>query len=332
VTDDQASGPLDDHGTHGTPRHAGKADADHTDHTDAHHADADAGHTDHTDADAGHTDHADADADYADADYADAYRTDADADRTDADPAHADHGNAGNAGGDDGASNEPETHLVLVRHGHARAVDTGVVAGHRGCTGLSDLGHRQAEALRDRLAAARFEADALVTSVLPRAIETAEIIAPALGADPAGIPHVCDLCERHPGEGDGLTWDAFVERYGSVDPLDDPDRPMSPGGESYNAFGARVAAAITRLTERYAGRTVVVVSHGGVILATTMALLGLGPRWFSHDLRNTSITEWVRAGDGRWLLDRFNDAAHLEALTATASLAPTSTAGGSLRQ
>jgi broad specificity phosphatase PhoE len=251
---------------------------------------------------------------------------------------HRDHADPHENDHDDRGETSPDTRLVIVRHGHARAVDTGVVAGHRGCTGLSDLGRRQAEALRDRLARAGFRADAVVTSVLPRAIETAEIVAPAVGVDPGGVPHLCELCERHPGEGDGLTWDSFVERYGAIDPLEDPDHPMSPGGESARSFRARVEAAVARLAERYAGRTVLVVSHGGVILATTLSLLGLGPRWFARDLQNTSLTEWVRGSDGRWLLHRFNDAAHLEALTAkiatatpSAALAPSANDGGSLR-
>jgi probable phosphoglycerate mutase len=235
---------------------------------------------------------------------------------------HSDHRNSDN--------HHPDTRLVLVRHGHARAAETGVVAGHRGCTGLSALGRHQAEALRDRLAASGFRADGVVTSVLPRAIETAEAIAPAVGVEADHVPHLCDLCELHPGEGDGLTWDGFVERYGAVDPLADPDRPLSPRGESARSFEARVEAAVADLAERYAGRSVLVVSHGGVILAATLALLGLGPRWFARDLRNTSLTEWVRGGDGRWLLHRFNDAAHLEAMTAP--LAPSPNDGGSLRR
>lgn len=208
----------------------------------------------------------------------------------------------------------PETHLVLVRHGHAAAIDSGVVAGHRGCTGLSATGRRQAEALRDRFAAQGFRPDALVTSVLPRAIETAEILSPGLGIDPARIPHDCELCERHPGEGDGLTWEKLVARYGRLDPVIDPDRPMSPGGESGRVFRHRVEVAVTRLVEAHDGRTVVAVVHAGVILATTLALLGLGPRHLAHELENASVTEWVRAADGHWLLHRFNDAAHLEPL------------------
>ena len=36
-------------------------------------------------------------------------------------------------------------------------------------------------------------------------------VAPVLG-DPE-ISQDCDLCEHHPGEGDGLTWEVFDERY-----------------------------------------------------------------------------------------------------------------------
>jgi probable phosphoglycerate mutase len=212
-----------------------------------------------------------------------------------------------------------DTHVVLVRHGHARAVELGVVAGHRGCVGLSATGRRQAEGLRDRLVGAGFRADAVVTSVLPRAIETAEVIAEGLGVGTACIPHDCGLCERHPGEADGLTWDELVARYGPLDPVREPDRPMSPGGETGRAFRRRALAGVEALAARHAGGTVLAVTHGGVILAATLALLGVAPRSFAHELANTSVTEWVRTDDGRWLLHRFNDAAHLERSGAPAS-------------
>ncbi|HEX8803900.1 MAG TPA: histidine phosphatase family protein, partial [Acidimicrobiales bacterium] len=204
----------------------------------------------------------------------------------------------------------------LVRHGHARSADDRVVAGHAGCRGLSDLGRRQAEALRDRLAVQRFRPDAVVTSLLPRAVETAEIVAEGLVDDPSAIPRDCDLCERHPGDADGWSWEELAARHGGVDPVRHPDRPPAPGGESGRAMRQRVVATVAQLSHRYPGRTVLVVTHAGVILHATLHLLGLGPRWFAHDLANTSVTEWVRDGEGRWLLGRFNDAAHLEALGA----------------
>jgi probable phosphoglycerate mutase len=204
------------------------------------------------------------------------------------------------------------TRLVFVRHGLSLATEQGVVGGHNGCTGLATTGRRQAEALRDRLKATGFEVDVVFTSLLPRAIETAEILADGLGVDVATIRRRCELCERHPGEGDGLTWDVFVERYGAVDPLTHPDEPPSPGGESAAAFRARVTLAIAGIVDDHPGQRVMIVCHGGVILAATLALLGLPNRRLTPDLTHTSLTEWVRDADGRWLLARFNDAGHLE--------------------
>ena len=98
--------------------------------------------------------------------------------------------------------------LILVRHGDAHAGFGGVIGGRTGCLGLTDLGRRQAEALRQHLASSgRVRADALLASELPRAIETAAIIAPGLGVEAFG--QACDLCEVHTGEADGLDRAAF---------------------------------------------------------------------------------------------------------------------------
>ncbi len=202
------------------------------------------------------------------------------------------------------------TRLVLIRHGEARAALDRVVAGERGCKGLTELGRRQAEMLRDRLArTGELVADVLMASTLPRAVETAEIIAPALGRP--DIVRDCDLCELHPGEADTLGWDEYEQRYG-VDMVANPFEPMSPGGESLAEFNLRVGRALTRLVSEHEGRSVVVACHGGVVMGSMISFLGLpSQRQASADLvvTNTSITEWER--EGRWRLVRFNDSAHL---------------------
>src|SRR5688500_15794979 len=106
--------------------------------------------------------------------------------------------------------------LILVRHGDAHAGFRGPIAGPTGCAGLTALGRRQAEALCKYLAdSGRVRADVLLASVLPRAIETAGIIAPGLGLELAGPD--CDLCEFHTGEADGVDWADYNVRYGSFD-------------------------------------------------------------------------------------------------------------------
>ena len=209
------------------------------------------------------------------------------------------------------------TRLVLVRHGEAQCHVDQVVGGTRGCTGLSDLGRRQAEALRRRLerTAELAAADALYASTLPRAVETAEVIAAAVGA--STVKQDEDLCELQPGEADGITWEEFRERYtypgtGAVDLY----RPMAPGAESWATFSARVGSALSRLVAAHEGQTVVVACHGGVIECSLRALgeLPLAPRFLAR-IENTSLTEWERSPAGgdetRWTLVRFNDAAHL---------------------
>ena len=124
--------------------------------------------------------------------------------------------------------------LVLVRHGDAHAGFVGVIGGERGCAGLTDLGRLQAEALRDHLAATGLvQADALLASTIPRAIETAEIIAPGLGFD--AVARHCDLCEVHTGEADGLEWVEYSERYGGFDMEAEPDRLFAPRGRAGTA-------------------------------------------------------------------------------------------------
>jgi probable phosphoglycerate mutase len=216
------------------------------------------------------------------------------------------------------------TRLVLIRHGESRSTVDRMVGGHQGCGGLTDRGVLQAKALYERLARTGelAGAAALLTSVLPRAIQTAEIIAPALGG--LAVEQQCELCEIHHGEGDGLTWEEFGARYRPVGLASgNPYTAMAPDGESWAGFYVRVGEALLRAASDHAGRTVIVVCHGGVIEGAFATLGGLPLRRpFDVRIENTSLTEWsYHPVDGdlgnaghrlaRWRLDRFNDTAHL---------------------
>jgi broad specificity phosphatase PhoE len=203
--------------------------------------------------------------------------------------------------------------LILVRHGDAHAGFHGVIGGHRGCEGLTDLGRRQAEALRDYLAATqRVRADVLLASELPRAIETASIIAPALGLQI--LRQECDLCEVHPGESDGLTWTEHAARYGSFSMQAEPERVFAPGGDSWTTFHERVRRILERLADEFSDQTVVAVCHAGVITASIRLLLGTRDAGDNAQLRptNTGLTEWEHDPQSRrWILHSFNETPHL---------------------
>ncbi|MDH3752425.1 MAG: histidine phosphatase family protein [Acidimicrobiia bacterium] len=212
------------------------------------------------------------------------------------------------------------TRLLLVRHGESNATVQGILAGELHCTGLSDLGRRQAAALARRFDADGVHAvDALWSSQLPRARETAEILATALGGLEPNID--ADLEEQRPGDADGTRFADFADRFGRVDHRRAPFTPMAPGAESFAGFHHRVGEAIYRVIGANEGESILVSCHGGVIDVVFRLLLGL-PRIGSFDLwtLNTSVTEFTREigddGPGRWRLVRYNDHAHLAGLPA----------------
>ena len=208
------------------------------------------------------------------------------------------------------------TDLVLVRHGEAQSYVDGVIGGAAGCTGLSDLGRRQAAALRDRLDRTDelAAATAIYTSTLPRAIETAEIIAPAVGGH--AVNPTCELCELHVDDRlDGKPFDEFAEWY-DWPPTANPYVGWTDGAEPWAEFLVRVGRELDRIVREHAGEMVVVVCHGGVIGAALSVFAELPIRQpFRLLIDNTSMTEWSLRPDpvgvDRWHLARFNDAAHL---------------------
>ena len=202
--------------------------------------------------------------------------------------------------------------LILVRHGEAYAGLHGIIGGPQGCAGLTPRGREQAEALRDHLAHSTWQADVLIASVLPRAIETAQIVAPALGFE--SFAQDCDLCEVHTGEADGLDWADYTAQYGALDMLAEPDRVFAPGGDSWNSFHERVERTLRRLADDHIDKTVVAVCHAGVIMASVRAIFDVPHPGTGARLQptNTGLTEWeYEPALDRWTLHTFNDISHL---------------------
>jgi probable phosphoglycerate mutase len=179
-----------------------------------------------------------------------------------------------------------ETRLILIRHGQSRHKLRGVVGGPRGCTGLTDLGREQAGRLRDRLARqAGLAGAALYSSTIPRAVETATIIAPALGATaPRQHPGLCSYLIDPAA--DGLPIDEYRRRFGAHG--GGVYRPYEEGTEAWAQLLVRVGAALFEIAIANAGRT----------------------EWTTADDPGAGgPPDWPMA---RWTLVRLNDAAHLE--------------------
>tara|TARA_B110000014_G_C19968849_1_gene501508 strand:+ start:96 stop:764 length:669 start_codon:yes stop_codon:yes gene_type:complete len=214
-------------------------------------------------------------------------------------------------------AHEDKTRLILIRHGESNVTVEKILGGEKSCTGLSDLGRAQASALCERLGKEAIEVNCLYSSTMPRAIETAEIIQPALKV--TELLTEKELVEHRPGEADGKPYETIEGLYGSLDYYGRPHAPFAPGAESLSGFHFRVSAALETVIARHVGESIIIVCHGGVIDVAIRQLLDF-PRRGQFDLwtLNTSLTEFTvdDRGDkrGRWTLIRYNDHAHLVGL------------------
>ncbi|MET0144149.1 MAG: histidine phosphatase family protein [Ilumatobacteraceae bacterium] len=207
------------------------------------------------------------------------------------------------------------TRLVLIRHGESRSSVARAIGGPRTCGGLSDLGRQQCERLARRLGETGELSDVvLYASQYPRAAETAEIVAPALGGPEIHID--ARFGEHDPGPDiDGLTFEEFLACYGMPDWESDPHAVTFPGGETIADLHHRVGSAVRDVVAADPGRTIVVCCHGGVVNAVLrMALRAPVTGAFELFTTNASLTELVLVRPGRWRLQRYNDAAHLAGL------------------
>lgn len=208
----------------------------------------------------------------------------------------------------------PESKLFLIRHGESTCTVEKIVGGIKGCSGLSDFGRLQVQALAQRIAQTKEfgSIGAIYSSVLPRAIETGEILISAIGNNLV-LDKQCNLCELHPGIADGLGWQQADDEFGLKDFFHDPNQPLSPQGESWASFLNRVKDSLENLVKTHPGQNIVVATHGGMIDGSLIQFLGLPYYGRRAQLRssNASITEWSFS-DSKWRLVRYNDTAHLK--------------------
>ncbi|NJC71137.1 histidine phosphatase family protein [Planosporangium thailandense] len=178
--------------------------------------------------------------------------------------------------------------LVVVRHGRTGWNAEGRFQGQADPP-LDRVGHRQAEAVADAVAALR--PGLILASDLRRARQTAQ----PLGAR-CGLPVIPDarLREVDLGGWAGLDRAEAARRY--PDEYDRWSRGIDVrrgGGETLAEAGTRAAAALlAALTGTAPGSTVVAVSHGLVLRAAISRLAGLGIVRLAVDAPHLANGEW----------------------------------------
>lgn len=201
-----------------------------------------------------------------------------------------------------------QTELYLVRHGQTAGNVNRLFIGATDIP-LDETGERQALELGERFAG--IELDDIVTSPLQRARKTAEAIGNVTGHSPIVVP---GLSEMDFGKAEGLSFQQVIEQFpelrddlGTISNLN----LTFPGGESRRGFVERITTAFLGIIERYEGKTVAAVAHGGVI-GTFYAQLHRepDPDMARYAVANCSIGHLIVTHD-HTRIELWNDVSHL---------------------
>jgi 2,3-bisphosphoglycerate-dependent phosphoglycerate mutase len=206
------------------------------------------------------------------------------------------------------------TTVHLIRHGDYRDGPERE-GGPLRDLGLTEEGRAQAHRLRERLMADKLlKADVLLSSTERRALETAEIVASALGLP---VTPDRDLEEWRSDDGT-IPADKFMAQWKQLSERERPFHRFQPDSETGIEFTTRVHSALHRLIRAHEGKRLALMTHGGVIQAAFQFFFGYGDAAFRRAYPaagHTSITGWrseaAASGGERWVLDFSNDRAHL---------------------
>lgn len=209
-------------------------------------------------------------------------------------------------------SRNATTELVIVRHGQTAANIAGLLVGRQDVL-LTELGHEQAK--RAAAAVASLKPDALVSSPLQRARQTAKPIAERTLL----LPDVeDDIAEFGFGDFEGWAEQDALASHPHLRPLitgeAHPDERW-PNGESGTSFVARIFDGLGRIVAEHPNQRVVVVTHGGVIGSWVARMATEGATsFFPYLVGNCSISTFEVSDRGTACI-AWNQREHLTGLT-----------------
>lgn len=189
-----------------------------------------------------------------------------------------------------------ETNILLVRHPETEGNVDGRLMG-RNTSPFTTRGYLQARRLPKKIAA--FQPDAIWSSPLERAhvvaTRAARITRTPLTVDDR-------LIELDFGEAEGMTFEEIAEAGLSFN-FRSRELPVAPGGESRQQIEERAAEVCDELVAT--GGRFAVITHGGVVRASIMHLLGLPSDaiWAFH-VHNAQMAH-VRIVEGHGSLEEY---------------------------
>ncbi len=198
--------------------------------------------------------------------------------------------------------------FILSRHGQSEDNVFKIISGH-GAAPLTDLGREQAKSLGQKLLESRIKFDAVYSSDLKRAAETATIICNELGIKEINF-------DKRLREGDAgvftgrLYADLTEEEQEFLDSLMRVDMDIKiPDGESNLDNTIRIKEIFFEIVEKNSeNSTILIVGHGGTLYHLLIKVLDLLPskleEWFGHCMQNILERD---SQDDAWKVTMFNN-------------------------
>jgi len=205
--------------------------------------------------------------------------------------------------------------MIVIRHGQSHVNLGNWDTLETMDTGLTELGHQQASALRDWLKSQNATADVLYSSTMKRTRETANYVAEALNLTPIFDDRIREVGNSYL-DGKPIDEAALPRAYSR----EEKSSPFSPtvtdieNAESWMHFRIRVGHFVDELCRTYADKTVYVVAHGGVMSAMFDNLFNVGLQRLCDV--HTVNTGWMRVVHqatqfSDWSLYSYNRVDHL---------------------
>ena len=183
-----------------------------------------------------------------------------------------------------------ETVICIVRHGETDWNAQGRLQGREDIE-LNDSGRQQAHKIAAYLSCDHW--DAVVSSPLKRAYETAQIIARMLSVSEIKVEE--QITERDYGEASGL----WPEKRRSLFP------DGIPGQEDFELLRQRAMSGLEKIVKDHIGKRIVVISHGALTNSILYSLSGGEFGSFKTRLKNGCINQ-IKVKDGKWAVDFYN--------------------------
>jgi probable phosphoglycerate mutase len=176
---------------------------------------------------------------------------------------------------------------------------------------LDETGLKQAELAGEYLK--EVEIDAIYSSPLSRALETAEKIARFHNLKVESLEGLIDMSfgswEGHAHQeikkNDSETYRRWRE---------EPHLVRLPGGESLDDVRVRTMAALEEVIRKHSGKALVLVSHRVVCKVLICAILGLDNSHFWQIRQDPTAINLIQYRNGKYILSLMNETCHLKPL------------------